>query len=196
MARLLIVADNSQLLTEIYPVLAPAGFAVIETVTSATTALRLLHHTPHHYVVLAQVDAYSDLGYTFADLVELDHEVRSRHAFVFFTALPTHCIPPAALRLGYVLLSLPFHPEDLLNALSRPQIAILERPSLSVNLQGESDAKREQADHSYSTGFSIAHKDDANMIDPADMKYSLTWVAGNGSLQQPPESSEYANSLA
>jgi hypothetical protein len=54
MARLLVVADDSQLLTEIYPLLAPMGFAVIETITSATTALRLLHRTPHQYAVLAQ----------------------------------------------------------------------------------------------------------------------------------------------
>jgi hypothetical protein len=193
MARLLMVADDSHLLTEIYPWLAPAGFAIIETITNTSTALRLLHRTPHQYAVLAQVDAHSDLGFTFADLVELDYYVRSRHAFVFFTALPTNCLPPAALRLGYVLLSLPFCQEDLLNALHRPLIAIPKRPSIPLNLHDSGDAKLEHADQP-AESFA-AQRDGPNTTEPVGPGYSSMWIAGNGSIQQPPDGKEYPNSL-
>jgi len=194
MARLLVVADDSHLLTEIYPWLAPAGFATIETITNASTALRLLHRTSYQYAVLAQVDAYSDLGFTFADLVELDYHVRSRHAFVFFTALPTNCLPPAALRLGYVLLSLPFDREDLLNALHRPLIAIPKRPSIPLNLQDSGDTEPAHADQP--AEFFAAHKDGANTSEPADPGYFSIWVAGNGSIHLPPDGKECPNSVA
>jgi ActR/RegA family two-component response regulator len=194
MARLLIVAEDPLLLTSIYRLLEPAGYTLIETTTSATTALGLLHTTPHQYTVLAQVDARSYTGYPFADLLEMDYEVRSRHAFVLFTSLPKVCLPPATIRLGYALLSLPFHSEDLLDALLHPLIVRPKRPSIPLAAQ-DIDASRLAAalSQAHTTEHPYDH-DGANGTDPSAAGYSSLWAAGDGSIEALPGGNECMNS--
>jgi len=196
MSRLLIVADDPLLLTTIYHLLSPAGYAVIETTTNATTALGLLHATEHQYTILAQVDARAYTGSPFVDLLELDQDVRSRHAVVLFTTLPTGCLPPATLRLGYALLSLPFDHRELLDALLHPRIAIPKRPSISLTTQ-DIDAARLAAalDPSHLTDSPWDHNDGASSTGPASTGYSSMWDAGNGSAHAQPDGSECASGL-
>lgn len=105
MAWVLIVDDDADIRETLQYVLRDAGYAIVE-VADGEDALDVLRASPYHAVVLLDLLMPGMDGREVLDILQSDHELASRHAFVLMSAnhralqrVPTQLLAELAITL-------------------------------------------------------------------------------------------------
>src|SRR5215813_9507743 len=120
MAWVLIVDDDADIRETLQYVLRDAGYAIVE-VADGEDALDVLRATPYHAVVLLDLLMPGMDGREVLDILQSDHELAMRHAFVLMSANHQALarIPPQLLsELSLTLLQKPFDVRTLLETVA------------------------------------------------------------------------------
>jgi CheY-like chemotaxis protein len=116
MAWVLIVDDDPDIRETLQYVLRDAGYAIVE-VADGEDALDVLRATPYHAVVLLDLLMPGMDGREVLDILQTDHALAKRHAFVLMSAnhQALQRVPPQLLsELKITLLPKPFDVSELL----------------------------------------------------------------------------------
>jgi len=116
MAWVLIVDDDPDIRETLQYALRDAGYAIVE-VADGEDALDVLRATPYHAVVLLDLLMPGMDGREVLDILESDHDLATRHAFVLMSAdhQALRRVPPQILsELSITLLQKPFELNALL----------------------------------------------------------------------------------
>ena len=116
MAWVLIVDDDPDIRETLQYALRDAGYAIVE-VADGEDALDVLRATPYHAVVLLDLLMPGMDGREVLDILESDHDLATRHAFVLMSAnhQALQRVPPQLLsELSITLLQKPFDLNTLL----------------------------------------------------------------------------------
>jgi CheY-like chemotaxis protein len=120
MAWVLIVDDDPDIRETLQYVLRDAGYAIVE-VADGEDALDVLRATPYHAVVLLDLLMPGMDGREVLDILQSDHELATRHAFVLMSANHQALarVPPKLLsELSITLLQKPFDVHTLLETVA------------------------------------------------------------------------------
>ena len=120
MAWVLIVDDDPDIRETLQYALRDAGYAIVE-VADGEDALDVLRATPYHAVVLLDLLMPGMDGREVLDILQSDHDLATRHAFVLMSAnhQALERVPPKLLsELSITLLPKPFELSTLLGIIA------------------------------------------------------------------------------